>query len=320
MCDYRVSNARMPGVVMFWEASRRTENCDDDPSDPLKVEEEEPHDPPIGIKRFNFNDIDDEIRRWMDEHPVEVEAIKTGVNVAAAATIVAALRAASSATTIAAALGPAAAAVALLMLLLAINGDAPFPVASGDPHLYTLDRLSYDLQAVGEFHLLEIPQHGIDVQMRTRPVGSSVSVTDRVATEVNGYLVELTNSGPLVDGEPVSLADGEGMMLGDDAMLRRDGSRHLLHWRLGVQVVTLSYQRGQVGLSVPSGMPTWGLVGDNDGDASNDLRLADGTKLSATTTDFVDTMTLNQTGTWKVILDPQQTAVGWALFRAWTVP
>ena len=243
MRDYRVSNARMPGVVMFWEASRRTENCDDDPSDPLKVEEE-PHDPPIGIKRFNFNDIDDEIRRWMDEHPVEVEAIKTGVNVAAAATIVAALRAASSATTIAAALGPAAA-------------------ASGDPPLYTLDRLSYDLQAVGEFHLLEIPQHGIDVQMRTRPVGSSVSVTDRVATEVNGYLVELTNSGPLVDGEPVSLADGEGMMLGDDAMLRRDGSRHLLHWRLGVQVVTLSYQRGQVGLSVPSGMPTWGLVGDN---------------------------------------------------------
>src|SRR5690606_29869767 len=52
-----------------------------------------------------------------------------------------------------------AAGIAALLGLFGLN-------LWGDPHLATPDGFAYDLQTVGEFHLLEIPDDHIDVQAR----------------------------------------------------------------------------------------------------------------------------------------------------------
>ncbi len=277
------------GVVMVWEKRRTEEDCDtpdDEPSPtptPTATPTATPTDFPRVPTRVNWPDVEREIRKWMDEHPEDVKSIKESGLIAAA--VVAPFVVAAVAATLP--VSAAAAAGAAAVLVAAAIASILFPpaaVASGDPHMYTLDGLAYDLQAVGEFHLLEIPSYGIDVQLRIRGVGTSVSVTDRVATEVGGYSVELRDSGPpLIDGQDFALADGEAALLGPDGVLRRQRDTYSVYWTRQDRVITLSYTRGQVALSVPDGIPTWGLVGDNDGVPGNDLRLGNGTRLPSTT-------------------------------------
>ena len=91
-------------------------------------------------------------------------------------------------------------------------GIAGLIVLHGDPHLATLDGLSYDLQAVGEFHLLQVPSAGVDVQARFKPWGSSMtaSVLDSVAFELQGHQIGLHQGSTTVDidGEPVPIGKG----------------------------------------------------------------------------------------------------------------
>ena len=79
--------------------------------------------------------------------------------------------------------------------------------------MVTLDSLTYDFQAVGEFHLLEIPSENVDVQVRFKPFGANVSMLDRVTTEVGEQRVEIGSNFAKVDGETVGLASGAVLLL-----------------------------------------------------------------------------------------------------------
>lgn len=163
---------------------------------------------------------------------------------------------------------------------------------SGDPHLITLDGFNYDLQAVGEFVLADIPAAEVTIQARFAATTAALSSVDALAFELGDSLVELASDGSVTrDGDPLTIEDGAGYLVGDEgAYIIRQGGNTLVQWPTGPegQAVALTWQPnngvGFVGLSVPSGMAgtVTGLLGDFDGDPKNDLVLRDGTQLAST--------------------------------------
>ncbi|WP_205305044.1 VWD domain-containing protein, partial [Nocardioides sp. 616] len=173
-----------------------------------------------------------------------------------------------------------ASAVAGGMALGVATSCAIDPNVFGDPHLVTLDDRAYDLQTVGEFHLVEDPATGLDVQARFVPVGSSVSVTEAVAVAVAGQRVELRSNGQvLVDGDVDVAAEDGVTTLADGSLLVRSGSERLLALKRPSALVR--FQSGTISISMDEGVRTRGLLGNNDGNPHNDLVTASGEQLPA---------------------------------------
>jgi len=151
----------------------------------------------------------------------------------------------------------------------------------GDPHLVTLDKLHYDLQSVGEFHLLEIPEYGIDIQTRLVPLNSDVSAGDRIAFMIDDSLIELrSNNAVLIDGETVTLDSGSVRDLGADASIMRSGNRLMVVFPGVYERTILVWDHGTIAVTGGSDT-TRGLLGNNDGNPNNDLALRDGSRLAA---------------------------------------
>jgi hypothetical protein len=163
------------------------------------------------------------------------------------------------------------------------------PNGWGDPHLMSLDGLGFDLQSVGEFHLARADALGIDVQARFVPWNGSqnVSVIDRVATEVNGFTVEMDlDNNVWVDGRAYQLEDGAVLYFNGGSALMRDGDSLTILWPHSGsgETAAMQWSRGSIWLRLPPGMPSEGLLGNHDDDPRNDLSLPDGTPLPATAT------------------------------------
>lgn len=173
------------------------------------------------------------------------------------------------------------------------TGNVTPAIVRGDPHLVTLDGLNYDIQSVGEFNLLGVEDREVGVQARFAAAGTQSSLV-AIATEWGGVPVELHADGTLlVNGEPKTLAPGEGIGLGDDEvdggyLVNEDGT-YRISWDAevdGEKPVSLSWQPtstgvARLGVEVPAGVATVGLLGDNDGDPMNDLRLRTGEPVDA---------------------------------------
>lgn len=151
----------------------------------------------------------------------------------------------------------------------------------GDPHLVTLDNLTYDLQSAGEFHLIEVPDHGIDVQARFTPYGQSVSVMGSVAFDLGSSRVEIRRDGTaFLDGTQVDLANGT------DVGLNNFDTGYGLAYQDGEYVAI--FPTGEVlstnGMDLafaPSGTAVIrGLLGNHDGAAGNDLVTRSGEQIS----------------------------------------
>lgn len=162
---------------------------------------------------------------------------------------------------------------------------------TGDPHLVTLDGLNYDLQSVGEFTLLAIPDRDIEVQSRLVAAGATQSSMAAMATKWAGTSVEIHADGTLlVDGESITLAPGEGYTGGEyeDGYIFNDDGTFRLSWTPeieGEEPVTLAWEPrggaiGGFGVDVPAGIETLGLLGNNDGKPLNDLIRSDGEQVA----------------------------------------
>ena len=156
----------------------------------------------------------------------------------------------------------------------------PPPGGWGDPHLVTMDGLGYDIQSVGEFDLVEAEDLNLAVQARFAPwkTNRQVSVIDRIATDVNGFNVELDIDNHVrVDGNPYQIEDGGILYFNGGAALMRDGDDLAIIWpKVDSDRAALRWSHGVVSMRVPEGVETSGLLGDNDGDPTNDLLTREG--------------------------------------------
>ncbi len=181
----------------------------------------------------------------------------------------------------------------------------------GDVHLNTFDSplsgdhaTSYDFQAVGEFILVESTVDDWQVQTRQEIYAPSpwgdVSVNTAFATNIDGYNVvfdidRASNQKITIDGTSLTLASGESQIL-NTGKIERQGNTYTLIWagpdgnlntsdddrvrandngdHINIYVDPADYRATFLR----------GLLGNADGDLSNDFALRNGTQLSANPT------------------------------------
>ncbi|NNE52472.1 MAG: DUF4214 domain-containing protein [Sulfitobacter sp.] len=179
-----------------------------------------------------------------------------------------------------------------------INDDFPPPPGSGfeaevfgDPHLITLDSLGYDFQAVGEFTLIRATSGDpLNVQVRMAPISDLVSVITAMATEVNGtrIMLDATRDTPLsIDGVATSLSvENSPLSVGTSgAQIYENGGVYTLIMPSGDQFMVGIFDNGTLNVCTflsDSRAPgsVQGLLGNADGNGTNDLALPDGTVLT----------------------------------------
>ena len=158
--------------------------------------------------------------------------------------------------------------------------------STGDPHLSSFDGYNYDFQAAGEFTLVHGNDPGLEIQVRQEPWGNNsvVSINTAVAMQVGDNVVGIYRGQPNpvnINGEFVAIADGETVAVGDGSIFRQGNS----------YVVTNEHGDGfwvRVGRFIDLGTflsdersgEIEGLLGNADGDKTNDIALADGTVLT----------------------------------------
>ena len=161
---------------------------------------------------------------------------------------------------------------------------------SGDPHMTSFDGRRFDFQAYGEFILAEGTNDGFLVQLRTEGLSSAtllacqrVTVTTAVATEIDGVRIAVYARPRFrleVDGLEVDApSDLPELPSGTSLRLEANGATiefpngEVLEVTAGGQTVSLQLpasRRGQIR----------GLLGNFDGDDTNDFALRDGTALA----------------------------------------
>jgi hypothetical protein len=155
----------------------------------------------------------------------------------------------------------------------------------GDVHLRTLDGLRYDLQSSGDFILVDSPD-GVRVEARQVPFGRGVSVNVGAAIRVDGQVVVVALQPAIsvrIDGTVVSLQDDVAVPLAGGGDVRRSGRAVVVSspggWQMTVRVYG-SYL--DVAVRNPEALRgrLAGLLGNADGDPSNDLVARDGTRFA----------------------------------------
>jgi hypothetical protein len=165
------------------------------------------------------------------------------------------------------------------------------PTAStfGDPHLITFDGLAYDFQALGEFVVVKSLDDNFEIQARTKPVPGSRRVslngaialrliTDRIGIYTSAAPWLRVNGVPVLSDGPVSLSGGGTLNVSGAASLVGlvtaawpDGSK-LQVTRSGDSFHG-DYLDMVIGLGPTRSGRVLGMLGDFDGESSNDLTL-----------------------------------------------
>jgi hypothetical protein len=157
--------------------------------------------------------------------------------------------------------------------------------STGEPHIVTHDGLMYDLNVTGDFILVSTTT-GFAVQARQAEVPGRPGLTWNTAIAVRLGADRLNVvADPLrvtIDGVPTPLEDGVPLRLSSGDTLTQSGLSLLVRRTTGdrAQITTFEgYPLLNVEVGVTSG-PSEGILGDADGDPTNDLVIRNGSVLS----------------------------------------
>lgn len=156
---------------------------------------------------------------------------------------------------------------------------------SGDPHLRTYDGLRFDFQGAGEFVLARGEAFEVQARMEawrsSRPVSTGTAVAVRVNGDVVGFYTGKT-SRLLVLGLERTIDAGGSIRLPGGGLITRDERRYRLTspdgFVLEVRAGTTRSLNLKIGL--PINTKSVGLLGNFDGDTTNDIRAAAGSLLA----------------------------------------
>ena len=154
--------------------------------------------------------------------------------------------------------------------------------SDGDPHLATFDGVGYSFQAVGEFTL--VLGDGFEIQTRQVAFGNSnrVSVNEALAMDIDGNTVGIyaDEAIPLViNGTAVVMQAGDSIAVGDGSVYF-DGRAYVLTDDSGNGVwVRVGSSFLNVRTFAAEGADIAGLLGNFNGDRTDDFQLRDGTVL-----------------------------------------
>jgi hypothetical protein len=163
----------------------------------------------------------------------------------------------------------------------------------GDPHIFTFDQFHYDFQATGDFVLVRALDSDLEVQVRQTPWDKNLATTINtgLATLVDGNRLEfyVDRPLPLVNNKALSIQPGETLALGQGSISRTS----ITGYGMQGDLYTITYPNGDVlynkvfsgflidpTLDLANSRNVVGLLGNNNGNASDDLALSNGTILS----------------------------------------
>jgi len=151
--------------------------------------------------------------------------------------------------------------------------------------MVTFDGLHYDLQAAGEFETATAEAFGMYLQARLVPQGNSTSYLKAIAFDLQGHAVELGSSGLatylFVDGSTFDLSPGSMLDFGNGAELLHLSDGYYAVWPGQGSRPALWYGDRQVRVYMPPFTHVSGLLGNADGNPTNDLETGFGTMLPA---------------------------------------
>lgn len=184
----------------------------------------------------------------------------------------------------------------------------------GDPHLCAIDGLHFDFQGVGEYLYMQsiIDPNEMTIQVRQVPAGNSkhIAVNKAVAVSISGDQVELYkdmakySSSLFINGKPENISlvglwhlpNGGKMYIDNDycTLIWPDYSQIRINLggsRIDMQGYFSAARKGNLR----------GLLGNYDGDKTNDLQTRDGSTIFDITTKLTKDELYNQFGnSWRI--------------------
>lgn len=157
--------------------------------------------------------------------------------------------------------------------------QTPGGVSKGDPHIQAFDGRTYACQGRGEFLLTAAATTDTEVQARFEGSRGISLTTGVVAREGDSSVVQVTRE---LSGWFVILVDGEPYNdVADDAtgvVLTATGARVEMRFSSGLDVfvTTLTPVGGHLAVTVwaPVSLATTGLLGNNNGDSTDDWQVS----------------------------------------------
>ncbi len=181
---------------------------------------------------------------------------------------------------------------------LGFSGAGDTGWITGDPHIRTIDGVSYDFQAAGEFVALRDTGSDLEVQARFVPPpgdSNSVSVMTAAALRSDGdtVMIDVADANPLrINDQVTPLNDGASLTVGNGDQLSRSGTSYLFtdagangtvesgDTQISMSVFGNIMMNMDVTVADDLSGRIEGLLGDADGNGDNDIALADGTPLA----------------------------------------